>query len=81
MPGNGRCDDVSGGPVSPEWMRSSWPPKHPATGSSPASGDPEVCGAAPADGLRVVSDLLCDFGPAAGPAFNAPGWSQFADWG
>lgn len=50
LPGNGRCDDVTGGPVSPGWMRSSWPPELPTTGSSPpVSGEPKVRGAAPAD--------------------------------
>lgn len=31
--GNGRCDDVSDRPVSLRWMRSSWPPQLPTTGS------------------------------------------------
>lgn len=50
------CNDVSGGSVSPEWMRSSWPPKHPTTGSSPASGEPKVCGAAPTDDVTQRRD-------------------------
>jgi hypothetical protein len=34
--GNRRCDAVSGLPASPRWMRSSWPPQLPTTGSLPA---------------------------------------------
>lgn len=52
--GNRCCDDVSGRLASPRWMRSSWPPQLPTTGSWPASGVPLARGTAQCDDVTLA---------------------------